>query len=1118
MPLHGHDHITQPGSNLTHSIDALASPPLYSEAEETANQIPAPPLSSSLSHRQAENLQRAPTPLEAAPSGHGGIAGAAASQAVPSYQASATGGDRTVLGGPWIYSSDPSAQGDADTGSSATGRHARARPPQQDDCFFDIAPASDATSFQVGYLGLEGFQAWVKGEVLLKLAGSTDENGAAAPPDASRAGKRSDFYKCIIELRAVESIDTAATTTSDEDGAAEVELFYSSLTLWDATAATSSTAPPTELPTTMPFSFPLTQDLPHCLHLPKSRLAYSLRATLHSSNTIATPSMVKEVPVHLTRYSAPDPLPSLSLTTSAFSLEPHVWQTSTPTEVYVELERTLYRRSEPMNFRVLIPALSDRRLMTEKSLQLRAVEADLVRIITVLAPSSSTAQCESALKSKEKGKNLEEDSPRLRNSVVGENEEHGQDVPSYTAAMEHQEPAEGEAGPSYQSSAQHTITASSSASSMPLGSVLAHNEHDCDNCAPGQVRPERYETLLAHSGKLCRFSTHRAVNLRLTLHPPFSAPNMPHPHPDHDAFAVAARSAAMYVRPGSAVVSSSSHLRQAHTTLGNDSEPDRDGQDGLREIGPAGSNRLRSYAGPASVELAVPGSLAGGSGCESISQETLLHRVQFEVRVRIALDGGPAGRRDVRFVREVRVLPGAAGEVVGDLPPSSSAAPTASTNVPTDGAEASGGGSNGSSQATSRQAAGVSEKKSVSGSSGKRPLAAGGPFVNFNDEEEYDGYEDVLQDLDSDELQLVEGEVADSSLGSVASVPYLAAAAAAAAAAAGSSAAGILRNASATDVSRFGPHPNAVTRSADSMDTEPPPSMQQAEHDLQVEEVEVEGVGFAVPRRRVGGTGHGIDAADETIPGFYESFPPPPPLSPAEESRYSYANLHTRHPSDDIPPPPSPPPPAPDMQPPALATSPQGQTHAESGSAQEHVGRMDGTNDRDAHFPAPPPLPSATTLSARTGPARPLTGPESTQHEPPPSYLAADVTTNHHQDRPPSFHAGSGEAPHSIRPLVVEARTESARPLASTASPTRPGLPSPLSRRRVPAQFADEPPPPGIEEPDPLRRSPSHENDEEASENAHRLLSALPPAYVQPPTTHAAVLPAFQGPPSYSLR
>ena len=41
------------------------------------------------------------------------------------------------------------------------------------DAFFDIAPSTDSTSFQVGYLGLPGFRAWIRGDVLVKLDEAT---------------------------------------------------------------------------------------------------------------------------------------------------------------------------------------------------------------------------------------------------------------------------------------------------------------------------------------------------------------------------------------------------------------------------------------------------------------------------------------------------------------------------------------------------------------------------------------------------------------------------------------------------------------------------------------------------------------------------------------------------------------------------------------------------------------------------------------------------------------------------------------------------------------------------------------------------------------------------------
>lgn len=48
------------------------------------------------------------------------------------------------------------------------------------DNFFDVVPQSDATSFQAGYLGLDGFQSWIKGDVLVKL----DERARSATSGA----------------------------------------------------------------------------------------------------------------------------------------------------------------------------------------------------------------------------------------------------------------------------------------------------------------------------------------------------------------------------------------------------------------------------------------------------------------------------------------------------------------------------------------------------------------------------------------------------------------------------------------------------------------------------------------------------------------------------------------------------------------------------------------------------------------------------------------------------------------------------------------------------------------------------------------------------------------------
>ncbi len=273
----------------------------------------------------------------------------------------------------------------------------------------------------------------------------------------------------------------------------------------------------------MSFSFPLTEDLPHCVHLRDSSLTYTITAQLFSQDAGKLPHAVKTVPVHLVRYTRPGPLDEVELTeidgvelpNQEYTLQPHNWIEQAPTLVYAQMNRSIFRRAEPIELRVRIPP-PDPMSVSEKGLKLRAVEADLVRIIHV-----------------------------KRSNGLGDSEKTGNGSTSTTTA------------PS---------------------------------------RPDVHEALLAHSGKLCRFHSQRPVLLRLTLHPPFDRANMPHPHPDHDALA----------------------------------------------------------SGPVFGR-------GGGGGCESISQETLMHKVSFEVRIKIGVQGGRSERRDIILRRSVKILPGAAG-------------------------------------------------------------------------------------------------------------------------------------------------------------------------------------------------------------------------------------------------------------------------------------------------------------------------------------------------------------------------------------------------------------------------------------------------------------------------
>ncbi|PWN91987.1 hypothetical protein FA10DRAFT_265800 [Acaromyces ingoldii] len=579
------------------------------------------------------------------------------------------------------------------------------------DNFFDVVPQSDATSFQAGYLGLDGFQSWIKGDVLVKL----DERARNA---TSGAG----YDKCTISLQAIEMGPTDSIT-----------LFSSSQTLWhSASAATTSTAQPnsssTALPSTMPFSFQLTPDLPHCIHLGTSSLQYRLEAVLHSSDPSLL-SVTRSVTVHLTRYSAPGPLGADEHAgVGEGDLEPHTWHVYTPTPMVLQLKRALFRRAEPIDVRVkILPP--DRSLIREKGLHLRSVEARLIRVIT------------------------------RRDEQTG----------------------------SGGASASGGKGRSSSVDARARGD-------DDDGAAPHGGRGTSHESLLATSGKLCRFNTSRAIILRLTLHPPFDLSNMPHPHPDHDA----------------------------------------------------------NLSGP------VHGR-GGGGGCESISQETLLHQVKFFVEVRVGIRGGQGEDRSVVVKKEVKILPGAAGggQEVTEFSEKAGAAVSAGVAGHGDPIAGPSGGSRANTEAED-------------------------PFAGFDSEEEYDGYEDVGRSLEDggDDLDVMDEatyrRLHDS---------------------------GASSSRAEQGEDTLEDHQRRLEQLRALLDG-PPPSLLESRNDVQVE-VDVEGVGSAMPRA-LGNRAHvpnfsshpydsdlrGYSAREETdangesppSPGGSwhndDNEPPPPPISP----------------------------------------------------------------------------------------------------------------------------------------------------------------------------------------------------------------------------------------------
>ena len=305
--------------------------------------------------------------------------------------------------------------------------------------FFEIAPKPDATSFQVGYLGLAGFDSWIVGDVLTKL-----DSGSKFLAHATR---------CDITLRASESV---------HDVGESVQLFASTQTLWRAGSSSTSS-----VPSVLPFRFALYNDMPQCLHLPSSELVYQLTATLYGPTA---DTMTSTTLVHPVRYMRPEweALASAAQDTVAengdaaantvgYSTNPVYWSFQSPIQAYVKLERTVLRRTEPVKVQVHIPPQPD--TVMRRHLRLRSVEVSLVRVI-VVHPSRSTA------------------SDRALEQLM-------------------------------QKRAQDPRTVYES---VPLEEG-------------GLARAQVFT--IAHTGKLCRFHSQRALNLSLALHPSSTLSNIP---------------------------------------------------------------------------------------------------------------------------------------------------------------------------------------------------------------------------------------------------------------------------------------------------------------------------------------------------------------------------------------------------------------------------------------------------------------------------------------------------------------------------------------------------------------------------------------------------------------
>ena len=121
----------------------------------------------------------------------------------------------------------------------------------------------------------------------------------------------------------------------------DIELFEQRRTLWSSSTPSTSNAGSLDVPSNLPFEFELTEDLPHCIHLPNSSVQYTFIATLIQSDPVLAP-LVKRVPIHLTRFAPSDILVVPLQASESCSFSPTIINLSHPFEVKIQLSPAPY--------------------------------------------------------------------------------------------------------------------------------------------------------------------------------------------------------------------------------------------------------------------------------------------------------------------------------------------------------------------------------------------------------------------------------------------------------------------------------------------------------------------------------------------------------------------------------------------------------------------------------------------------------------------------------------------------------------------------------------------------------------------------------------------------------
>lgn len=169
------------------------------------------------------------------------------------------------------------------------------------------------------------------------------------------------LHRSAIAFRTVERVEND-----------EVELAVSQLILFTVPKQSTSSQASVFPPFSLPFSIPLTADIPQALCTPSSSITHTLVATLQPRTG---DPIIKSTEVFITRYI------SAHASASDLSVDPVTTTVDSPSRASAQIPRSVYRVGEPIPLYVTIAP--PERSAVASGLRLRNVKAELVRTINV---------------------------------------------------------------------------------------------------------------------------------------------------------------------------------------------------------------------------------------------------------------------------------------------------------------------------------------------------------------------------------------------------------------------------------------------------------------------------------------------------------------------------------------------------------------------------------------------------------------------------------------------------------------------------------------------------------------------------------------------------------------